>query len=83
MQIFAVSTTQSVLHIVKEAFSIFVLEELNLAVFQMAPKCDTITIMENEPTTICCVFLSSQEDAFTFANQVGYPCLLRPSYVLR
>ncbi|TMS06847.1 Carbamoyl-phosphate synthase [ammonia], mitochondrial [Larimichthys crocea] len=26
--------------------------------------------------------LSSLEDAFTFANQVGYPCLLRPSYVL-
>ncbi|MED6236879.1 Gly-Xaa carboxypeptidase, partial [Ataeniobius toweri] len=23
-----------------------------------------------------------QEDAFAFANQVGYPCLLRPSYVL-
>lgn len=27
--------------------------------------------------------LPSQEDAFTFANEVGYPCLLRPSYVLR
>uniref|UniRef100_A0A671WA97 carbamoyl-phosphate synthase (ammonia) n=1 Tax=Sparus aurata TaxID=8175 RepID=A0A671WA97_SPAAU len=27
--------------------------------------------------------LSSLEDAFTFANEVGYPCLLRPSYVLR
>ncbi|XP_068428225.1 carbamoyl-phosphate synthase [ammonia], mitochondrial [Clinocottus analis] len=26
--------------------------------------------------------LSSLEDAITFANQVGYPCLLRPSYVL-
>ncbi|KAG7501491.1 carbamoyl-phosphate synthase [ammonia], mitochondrial [Solea senegalensis] len=26
--------------------------------------------------------LSSLEDAFTFADQVGYPCLLRPSYVL-
>ncbi|XP_005723337.1 carbamoyl-phosphate synthase [ammonia], mitochondrial isoform X2 [Pundamilia nyererei] len=26
--------------------------------------------------------LSSLEDAFAFANQVGYPCLLRPSYVL-
>ncbi|KAF7709169.1 carbamoyl-phosphate synthase [ammonia], mitochondrial [Silurus meridionalis] len=26
--------------------------------------------------------LSSLEDAFTFANEVGYPCLLRPSYVL-
>ncbi|XP_034430346.1 carbamoyl-phosphate synthase [ammonia], mitochondrial isoform X2 [Hippoglossus hippoglossus] len=26
--------------------------------------------------------LSSLEDAFSFANQVGYPCLLRPSYVL-
>uniref|UniRef100_A0A668AUP8 Carbamoyl-phosphate synthase [ammonia], mitochondrial n=1 Tax=Myripristis murdjan TaxID=586833 RepID=A0A668AUP8_9TELE len=26
--------------------------------------------------------LSSLEDAFTFASQVGYPCLLRPSYVL-
>lgn len=28
-------------------------------------------------------FSPSQEDAFAFANQVGYPCLLRPSYVLR
>uniref|UniRef100_A0A8C7HTV5 carbamoyl-phosphate synthase (ammonia) n=1 Tax=Oncorhynchus kisutch TaxID=8019 RepID=A0A8C7HTV5_ONCKI len=27
--------------------------------------------------------LSSLEDAFAFANKVGYPCLLRPSYVLR
>ncbi|KAG5283428.1 hypothetical protein AALO_G00041970 [Alosa alosa] len=26
--------------------------------------------------------LSSLEDAFAFANKVGYPCLLRPSYVL-
>ncbi|XP_061547499.1 carbamoyl-phosphate synthase [ammonia], mitochondrial [Phycodurus eques] len=26
--------------------------------------------------------LNSLEDAFAFANQVGYPCLLRPSYVL-
>uniref|UniRef100_A0A8C5HYZ9 Carbamoyl-phosphate synthase [ammonia], mitochondrial n=1 Tax=Gouania willdenowi TaxID=441366 RepID=A0A8C5HYZ9_GOUWI len=26
--------------------------------------------------------LSSLEDAFAFTNQVGYPCLLRPSYVL-
>ncbi|XP_026768709.3 carbamoyl-phosphate synthase [ammonia], mitochondrial [Pangasianodon hypophthalmus] len=26
--------------------------------------------------------LSSLEDAFAFANEVGYPCLLRPSYVL-
>ncbi|KAM6978530.1 carbamoyl-phosphate synthase [ammonia], mitochondrial [Tautogolabrus adspersus] len=26
--------------------------------------------------------LSSLEDAISFANQVGYPCLLRPSYVL-
>ncbi|XP_060733101.1 carbamoyl-phosphate synthase [ammonia], mitochondrial [Tachysurus vachellii] len=26
--------------------------------------------------------LNSLEDAFTFAGQVGYPCLLRPSYVL-
>lgn len=26
--------------------------------------------------------LSSLEDAVSFANQVGYPCLLRPSYVL-
>uniref|UniRef100_A0A673B1I6 carbamoyl-phosphate synthase (ammonia) n=1 Tax=Sphaeramia orbicularis TaxID=375764 RepID=A0A673B1I6_9TELE len=26
--------------------------------------------------------LSSLDDAFSFANQVGYPCLLRPSYVL-
>uniref|UniRef100_A0A8C6P7L3 Carbamoyl-phosphate synthase 1 n=1 Tax=Nothobranchius furzeri TaxID=105023 RepID=A0A8C6P7L3_NOTFU len=26
--------------------------------------------------------LSSLDDAFAFANQVGYPCLLRPSYVL-
>uniref|UniRef100_A0A087XCA4 Carbamoyl phosphate synthase arginine-specific large chain n=1 Tax=Poecilia formosa TaxID=48698 RepID=A0A087XCA4_POEFO len=26
--------------------------------------------------------LSSLEDAFAFANRVGYPCLLRPSYVL-
>ncbi|XP_076731255.1 carbamoyl-phosphate synthase [ammonia], mitochondrial isoform X3 [Maylandia zebra] len=26
--------------------------------------------------------LSSLEDAFAFANQMGYPCLLRPSYVL-
>ncbi|TWW80671.1 carbamoyl-phosphate synthase [ammonia], mitochondrial isoform X1 [Takifugu flavidus] len=26
--------------------------------------------------------LSSLEDAFAFAKQVGYPCLLRPSYVL-
>lgn len=26
--------------------------------------------------------LSSLEDAFVFANKVGYPCLLRPSYVL-
>ncbi|XP_029968406.1 carbamoyl-phosphate synthase [ammonia], mitochondrial [Salarias fasciatus] len=26
--------------------------------------------------------LNSLDDAFTFANQVGYPCLLRPSYVL-
>ena len=24
-----------------------------------------------------------QEDAYSFANEVGYPCLLRPSYVLR
>uniref|UniRef100_A0A6Q2YUJ4 Carbamoyl phosphate synthase arginine-specific large chain n=1 Tax=Esox lucius TaxID=8010 RepID=A0A6Q2YUJ4_ESOLU len=26
--------------------------------------------------------LSSLEDAYAFANKVGYPCLLRPSYVL-
>lgn len=26
---------------------------------------------------------SPQEDAFAFATRVGYPCLLRPSYVLR
>ncbi|XP_015235429.1 PREDICTED: carbamoyl-phosphate synthase [ammonia], mitochondrial [Cyprinodon variegatus] len=26
--------------------------------------------------------LSSLDDAFSFANHVGYPCLLRPSYVL-
>ncbi|XP_072541100.1 carbamoyl-phosphate synthase [ammonia], mitochondrial [Salminus brasiliensis] len=26
--------------------------------------------------------LNSLEDAFAFANKVGYPCLLRPSYVL-
>ncbi|KAJ8282992.1 hypothetical protein COCON_G00055110 [Conger conger] len=26
--------------------------------------------------------LSSLEDAFSFASKVGYPCLLRPSYVL-
>ncbi|KAI4874576.1 hypothetical protein NFI96_016355, partial [Prochilodus magdalenae] len=26
--------------------------------------------------------LSSLEDAFAFASKVGYPCLLRPSYVL-
>ncbi|KAK5598963.1 hypothetical protein CRENBAI_001206 [Crenichthys baileyi] len=25
---------------------------------------------------------TTSEDAFAFANQVGYPCLLRPSYVL-
>lgn len=33
----------------------------------------------------CCAFLfySIKDDAFAFANQVGYPCLLRPSYVLR
>lgn len=33
----------------------------------------------------CCAFnfYSIQDDAFAFANQVGYPCLLRPSYVLR
>lgn len=27
--------------------------------------------------------VSAQEDAFAFADLVGYPCLLRPSYVLR
>uniref|UniRef100_Q9PTM9 Carbamoyl-phosphate synthase [ammonia], mitochondrial n=1 Tax=Opsanus beta TaxID=95145 RepID=Q9PTM9_9TELE len=26
--------------------------------------------------------VNSLDDAFTFANRVGYPCLLRPSYVL-
>lgn len=30
-----------------------------------------------------CFSLRSQEDAITFADHVGYPCLLRPSYVLR
>ena len=26
--------------------------------------------------------LTSTEDALTFADEVGYPCLVRPSYVL-